>query len=273
MTQLDALNAMTPAAFAAALEGVFERAPWVAPAAAARRPFATVTALHDALMDAVRQADAPTRTRFLRGHPPLSAAALAGNLTAESAAEQAALGLAGLGAESARFTALSDAYAARHGIPFIICARRHAPGSVLRQLERRLDQATAAEHAAALDEVFLISRLRLVARVAGPGVPVTTGVLSAAVTRLGAPGAGLRVEVVRDGVCIAEATTDAQGQAELLAGTPLRIGGLELRFHLGEVAGAAAALDLVPVRLAVTAPEATIRVALAVDHGSYSVSF
>ncbi len=44
---LDALNAMDKAGFAAALDGIFEHAPWVAEAAFAVHPFATVAALHE----------------------------------------------------------------------------------------------------------------------------------------------------------------------------------------------------------------------------------
>jgi len=47
------LNRMDPAAFEAAIGDVFELAPWVAAPAQARRPFATVTDLHTAMIDAV----------------------------------------------------------------------------------------------------------------------------------------------------------------------------------------------------------------------------
>ena len=69
---LDELNRMAPAAFAAAVGDTFERAPWVAEAAAARRPFATVSALHEAMMGAVRAAPRERQLEFLRGHPDLA---------------------------------------------------------------------------------------------------------------------------------------------------------------------------------------------------------
>ena len=53
--------------FVAALGEVFEHAPWVAQAAAAGRPYATVAALHDAMIGAVRR-EPPT------GNSPSSAA-------------------------------------------------------------------------------------------------------------------------------------------------------------------------------------------------------
>ena len=56
---LDQLNRMTPADFTAAAGDTFERAPWIADAVAAKRPFATVTALHEAMMGALRAAPPP----------------------------------------------------------------------------------------------------------------------------------------------------------------------------------------------------------------------
>ena len=53
---LDALNRMSPEDFASAVGDTFELAPWVAESAAARRPFPTVTTLHEAMMGAVRAA-------------------------------------------------------------------------------------------------------------------------------------------------------------------------------------------------------------------------
>ncbi len=58
MPTLDHLNTMPPDDFVAALDGVFEHAPGSPQAAAAQRPFASVTALHDALMAAVHAAPA-----------------------------------------------------------------------------------------------------------------------------------------------------------------------------------------------------------------------
>ncbi len=56
---LDSVNGLSRAEFVTLLAEVFERAAWVAEAVAPLRPFATVTALHDAMLAAV--AAAPTR--------------------------------------------------------------------------------------------------------------------------------------------------------------------------------------------------------------------
>lgn len=51
---LDALNAMPASSFVAALGEAFEHAPWVAEGVANGRPYPTVAALHDAMMQEVR---------------------------------------------------------------------------------------------------------------------------------------------------------------------------------------------------------------------------
>jgi len=69
---LDALNRMSPEDFTSAVGDTFELAPWVAESAAARRPFQTVTTLHEAMMGAVRAAPRERQAEFLRGHPDLA---------------------------------------------------------------------------------------------------------------------------------------------------------------------------------------------------------
>src|SRR5687767_12549284 len=149
------LNHMSPVAFAAAVGDIFERAPWVAEAAQAKRPFASVTELHAAMMGVVRAAPRDAQLAFLRGHPDLAGkAARAGAMTQESTHEQASVGLDTLsGEELARFHRLNDAYAARFGFPFIICVRRHTRDSILAQFERRLAHDAATELATALQEI------------------------------------------------------------------------------------------------------------------------
>src|ERR1043165_9791234 len=169
---LDALNRMSPADFASAVGDTFELAPWVAESAAARRPFQTVTNLHEAMMGAVRAAPRERQVEFLRGHPDLAGkAARAGALTDESRREQTSVGLDGLSEEEfARFHRLNDAYQAKFGFPFIVCGRRHTRESILAQFERRLGHDQATEFAAALREVFFITRLRIAGKVTGEGM-------------------------------------------------------------------------------------------------------
>src|SRR4051794_1189493 len=119
MLALDDLNAMDEDAFVAALGGVFEHSPWVARDASARRPFATVSELAGALEAAMRAAPRARQLDLIRAHPELAGReARAGELTAESAGEQARAGLGGLAAaRGADLPALKRADLGRSGVP------------------------------------------------------------------------------------------------------------------------------------------------------------
>jgi 2-oxo-4-hydroxy-4-carboxy-5-ureidoimidazoline decarboxylase len=176
---LDTLNALPLPGFVDALGEVFEHAPWVADAAAKGRPYPSVTALHDAMMRAVRGAPAERLDGFIGAHPELGSRVKRADLTDHSQAEQGGLGLDRLSAEEFdRFSRLNTAYRGKFGFPFIVCVRRHTRDSILEQFERRLDNSIGAERDMALREIGLITRLRLVGKVDGPGMPVTTGRLS-----------------------------------------------------------------------------------------------
>src|SRR3954468_15684219 len=161
---LSGLNELPASSFVAALGEVFEYAPWVAEAAAAGRPYPTVAALHDAMMQAVRAAAPAQQSGFISGHPELGSRVKRADLTADSQSEQGSLGLDRLSAEEFdRFNRLNASYRQKFGFPFIVCVRRHTRDSILRQFARRLDHDASAERDTALDEIGLITRLRLVA--------------------------------------------------------------------------------------------------------------
>jgi len=166
--RLAQLSAGDRNAFTAALGDVFEHAPWVAERAWAARPFASVGALHDAMMQAVRDAPREKQLAFLRGHPELAGkVARAGIMTADSKAEQGGLGLDRLSdADFARFERANAAYAKTFGFPFIVCVRLHKSAeSILAAFEKRVGNDPEAEFAAALTEIGHITRLRLEDRI------------------------------------------------------------------------------------------------------------
>ncbi|HYZ16623.1 MAG TPA: 2-oxo-4-hydroxy-4-carboxy-5-ureidoimidazoline decarboxylase [Candidatus Acidoferrum sp.] len=163
MTSLAALNAADQATFVATVGFAFEDSPWVAAAAWQRRPFTDLDALHAALVDAVRSAPADDQVALIAAHPDLAGRlAREGRLTAASRGEQAAAGLDRLtGDDIRRFELANDAYRARFGFPFVICAREHDKQSILAALERRAHSERTAEIAVALAEIAKIARLRL----------------------------------------------------------------------------------------------------------------
>jgi 2-oxo-4-hydroxy-4-carboxy-5-ureidoimidazoline decarboxylase len=281
MPTLDQLNTMPPDDFAAALDGVFEHASWVAEAAASQRPFPTVSALHHALMTVVRSAPADSRLGFLQGHPALSQKALADpGLTASSRTEQSGLGMSSLGENLGKFEESSTAYEQRFGFPFIVCVRRQTPKFVLRSLERRLGHDQEQELAAALTEIGYITRLRLVERVTGPGMPKTSGHLSTHVldTARGKAAEGVRVELFREDVMITASITNHDGRTEapLLPDGPLRIGRYELRFHVEDYFSGWPNVpsppwyDMIPIRFGIAEPEGHYHVPLLLGAWTYT---
>ena len=163
MPDLAAINRLDEEAFVALLGGVFEHAPWVAQAAWPHRPFASRAALHDAMMQAVRAAPTEHRRAFLNNHPELAGPeARARRLTEDSTREQGSAGLDRMdGQEGAAFDRLNAAYRARFGFPFIIAVRGRGRAEILSAFEARLSREPAAEEATALEEVALITRMRL----------------------------------------------------------------------------------------------------------------
>jgi 2-oxo-4-hydroxy-4-carboxy-5-ureidoimidazoline decarboxylase len=284
---LGELNRMGSADFAASIGDTFEHASWVAEAAAARRPFAKVTALHEAMMGALRAAPRERQLDFLRGHPDLAGkAARSGAVTDDSRREQASVGLDSLTEEEfARFHRLNDAYKAKLGFPFMICVRRHSRDSILRQFERRLGNDAATEFAAALQEVFYITRLRVAGKVTGEGMPLVNGRLSTHVldTHAGRPAAGVGIDLYEfageRSRRIATSVTNADGRTDkpLIGDRPLPIGRYELRFALGNhfrsrgiESGDPPFLDIVPLRFSIAEPEGHYHIPLLCTPWSYS---
>jgi 2-oxo-4-hydroxy-4-carboxy-5-ureidoimidazoline decarboxylase len=283
MFQLDDLNSCPPDAFAAALGEIFEHSPWVAEAATPQRPFPTVAALHDAMMAVIRAAPADRKLAFLQAHPELgSKLGRAPVLTQASQDEQGSLGLDRLSDEEfERFNRLNTRYREKFGFPFIICVGRHTRDSILRQFERRVRNQRDVEFANAINEIGLITRLRLVAAVDGPGKPNTEGRLSTHVLDnvRGGPAAGIKVALYEVGASaralIVTVLTNADGRtdAPLLGGGPLRSGTYELQFTVGDYFTGVADppfLDVIPIRFSIADPEGHYHVPLLVTPWSYS---
>ena len=130
------------AEFMARFGGIYEHSPWVASSLftqgcdvqddqlthfAARMAGIVDAAGHDAQLT------------LLRAHPELAGKlAIAGNLTAESSAEQAGAGLDACSAdEFARFQMLNTRYGAAFGHPFIIAVRGLTRSDILAAFEQR----------------------------------------------------------------------------------------------------------------------------------------
>jgi 2-oxo-4-hydroxy-4-carboxy-5-ureidoimidazoline decarboxylase len=157
------VNRMARAEFVAALGGSFEHSPWVAEAAWAARPFASVDMLHAAMLDVVRKAPRERRVAFLCAHPELAGKeAEAGTMTSDSTAEQSSAGLNALSrAEIGEIKQLNTRYREHHGFPFIIAVRRYDKAGIFAELRRRSEGNTERELEEALAQIGTITRLRI----------------------------------------------------------------------------------------------------------------
>ena len=160
---LATLNTCPDSEFVATLGAIFEHSPWVPEAVAGDRPFASVAALHGAMVAAIDTAGLEPQMTLIGAHPDLAGkAALAGELTAESTSEQKGAGLDRLTQDEFRhFHALNDAYKARFGFPFILAVRGHDKHSILAAFERRLEHSQDEERAEALAQIARIGEFRL----------------------------------------------------------------------------------------------------------------
>jgi len=165
---LERLNAASRAEFVALLEGTYEHSPWIADAAFDARPFASLAALKQALVRAVRAAGRDAQLGLIRAHPELAGKAMVANtLTAESTNEQGKAGLTSCTPqEFARIGELNAAYNAKFGFPFILAVRgprgagltRH---QILQAFERRAANHPDFEFAEALRNIDRIAEIRL----------------------------------------------------------------------------------------------------------------
>lgn len=168
MTTLAELNDCDQATFVERLRGIYEHSPWIAEHAAARRPYASFTALKLALQASVTAATLEQQLGLIRAHPELAGkAAIAGQLTQESTQEQAKSGLNLCSAEEyAALHRLNADYNARFGFPFILAVKGPDGQGLTRQgviatFARRLKHQRGDEIAECLRQIHRIAELRL----------------------------------------------------------------------------------------------------------------
>jgi len=157
------LNAMPQPAFTEALGWIFEHSPWVAEQASRSRPFATLEALHQAMVAVVRHAPLEQQLTLIRAHPDLGARA---KMSDASIGEQAGAGLDQLSAdEFQQLRKWNAEYTARFGFPFIFAVKGATKHDILRALEQRLSEPVETEFETALGQIERIASFRLAAAV------------------------------------------------------------------------------------------------------------
>jgi 2-oxo-4-hydroxy-4-carboxy-5-ureidoimidazoline decarboxylase len=157
------LNSLDRRGFLAALDGVFEHSPWIVERTYDARPFASIDALHRALLGTLEGGTADQQLALLQAHPELAGkAAIAGQIAAASLREQSSAGLdACTPDEFARITELNRRYGERFGFPFILAVRGLDRRRILDELARRVEGDRDVEVRVALAQVARIARLRL----------------------------------------------------------------------------------------------------------------
>ena len=165
---LQQLNSAELTDAAQMLAGLYEHSPWIAQAALAQRPFASLAKLKYALVQVLAQAGLDAQLALIRAHPELAGKAMIGQtLTAESSSEQSTAGLTHCSAqEFARIQQLNAAYTARFDFPFILAVRGPRGSGLSRKeiietFERRLQGQRSFEIQECLRNIHRIAELRL----------------------------------------------------------------------------------------------------------------
>ena len=153
------LNLSSREGFVAALGLIFEDSPWAAERAWRHRPFASLEALHQAMMTEVSASTRDEQLALLRAHPDLGTRA---RMTVASAGEQAGAGLDRLTpSEFERLQELNAAYREKFGFPFLFAVKGSTKHDVLAALMARLPATVDEEFAKALRQVSRIAWFRL----------------------------------------------------------------------------------------------------------------
>jgi 2-oxo-4-hydroxy-4-carboxy-5-ureidoimidazoline decarboxylase len=232
---------------------------------------------------AVRDASDDEKLALLCAHPDLAGrAALAKELTAESAEEQAKSGLDSLSPEEMmRFTALNEAYRARFGFPFILAVRNATKHTILGSFTSRVSRQIGEERDECLRQVDKIAWMRLLTMAA----PAPTGFLTCHVldTAQGCPAAGMRITLHRiagaERTLLGDFVTNSDGRLNgpALKGTAFQAGLYEWTFFAGDYfvaqclkTGGQPFLDLIPLRFGIDNPEDHYHVPLLASPWAFS---
>jgi OHCU decarboxylase len=160
---IEEVNRLDREEFVSRFGALYERSPWVAEGAWRERPFDGLAELHGAFVRAMHEAPRERQLGLIRAHPDLAGkVAIAGELTAESAREQASAGLDRLTSEEYEdFHRLNTAYRGKFGFPFMVCVRQHTKETILADAAARLGHSRPEEIETELGEIAKIARLRL----------------------------------------------------------------------------------------------------------------
>lgn len=150
--------------FVARFGGVYEHSAWIAedswPACQVAHNAEQLAAI---MASSVDSASKSAKLELIRAHPDLAGRlAVAGELTAESSAEQASAGLDQCTPEEfEQFQTLNSTYVEKYEFPFVMAVRGSRRSDILKAFAARLHNSYEQEFATALGEIHKIARMRL----------------------------------------------------------------------------------------------------------------
>jgi 2-oxo-4-hydroxy-4-carboxy-5-ureidoimidazoline decarboxylase len=266
------------------LGSIYEKSPWVVTELLKQKKltFDSVTEIAAVLKKIVDSQDKETRLKLIQAHPDLAGkAALAGDVTDESKAEQARAGLSTLTRdEMDEFNHLNDAYKSKFGFPFILAVRNATKFTILDAFRARLDNSTTHEFDQCMAQIHKIAWMRLLTTIEWKPVGfLTCHVLD---TARGCPAAGMRITLskIDNGTSkeIRSFVTNDDGRTgRALDGHDFAPGTYEWVFHCGPYFAKSGLntsgtpfLDDVPIRFGIDNPEDHYHVPLLVSPWSFS---
>ena len=152
--------------FMAVFSGVFEHSSWIAEAvweAGLSSRHDSVTGLHQAFGDVIRQSERENKLALLRAHPQLAVGIASDEqLTESSQREQRGAGLDRCSPdEFSEFRKLNAAYREKFGFPFIMAVKGFNRDDILESFRARLENTGDEEFQAAVEQVIRIGQFRI----------------------------------------------------------------------------------------------------------------
>jgi OHCU decarboxylase len=144
--------------------GIYEHSPWVAQEThQAAAKVEDVNELAEIFANCVDEAGDEKKLALIRAHPDLAGkAAISGDLTGESTAEQSSAGIDQCTQEEyQQFQELNDRYKEKFGFPFVMAVRDSNRHEILAAFKSRLGHELQTEFETAIREIHKIASLRL----------------------------------------------------------------------------------------------------------------
>jgi 2-oxo-4-hydroxy-4-carboxy--5-ureidoimidazoline (OHCU) decarboxylase len=166
LIQIDALNALSGGAFAAALTPLFEAAAPLAGALYAMRPFTSYAAMIDSAECLTSSMPEHEQVVVLAAHPPIGAdptTVSAASFHEQGYSAEAREDAVTLAAIYAQLASLNTEYERRFGFRFVVFVDGRSKAEILEVLRSRLQNTRDIELTSGVQAMFAIARARLAA--------------------------------------------------------------------------------------------------------------